>query len=88
MFRPFVLVVLPLTLTVVAACQQEQEAPVVPPTTTEAPELPHDLVMPPEEAEAPPALGQEGLPMPETPPVLPEEDGAQTSPAQSPPPQG
>ena len=88
MFRPFVLVALPLALTAVAACQQEQEAPVVPPTTTQAPELPEDLIMPPEEAEAPPALGQEGLPMPETPPVLPAEDGAGTGPVQSPPPQG
>lgn len=88
MLRPFVLVALPLALMAVAACQQEQEAPVVPPTATETLELPDDLVMPPEEAEAPPALGQEGLPMPETPPVLPEADGAQTSPAQSPPPQG
>ena len=87
MNRTFVLATLSLSALALTACgEQEPDAPVVPPTTAETLEAPADLVMPPEEAEVPPATGQEGAPMPDTPPVLPEE-GVQPPPAQSPPPQ-
>ncbi len=43
--------------------------------------------MPPEEAEVPPAVGQEAAAIPDTPPVLPE-GGPAPSPAASPPPEG
>lgn len=82
MIRSLAAVAAPLAVLALAACQQEQEAPAVPPTTNEAFQAPDDLIIPPEETEVPPATGQT---MPDTPPIAPE-TGPQTSPAQSPPP--
>jgi hypothetical protein len=86
MIRPFAVLTLAMSALALTACgDQEPEAPAVPPTTAESLEVPDDLVMPPEEAEVPPAVGQDDAAMPDTPPVLPEM-GPQESPAASPPP--
>lgn len=86
MIRPFAVLTVSLSALALAACgDQEPDAPAVPPTAAESAEVPADLVMPPEEAEVPPAVGQEDAAMPDTPPVLPE-TGPQESPAASPPP--
>lgn len=86
MIRSLAVLTLTLSSLALVACgEQEPEAPAVPPTTAETLEVPGDLVMPPEEAEVPPAVGQEAAAMPQTPPVLPER-GPDESPAASPPP--
>ena len=86
MIRSLAVLTLTLSSLALVACgDQEPDAPVVPPTTAETLEVPDDLVMPPEEAEVPPAVGQDGAAMPDTPPVLPA-TGPEESPAASPPP--
>jgi hypothetical protein len=86
MIKLFAIPALSLSALALVACgEQEPDGPVVPPTTAETIEVPDDLVMPPEEAEVPPAVGQDAAAMPQTPPVLPER-GADESPAASPPP--
>ena len=86
MIRPFAVLTLSLSTLALAACgDQEPDAPAVPPTAAENAAVPDDLVMPPEEVEVPPAVGQDGAAMPDTPPVLPE-TGPEESPAASPPP--
>ena len=86
MIRPLAISALFLSAAALVACgEQEPDAPVVPPTTAGTLEAPEDLVMPPEEAEVPPAVGQDDAAMPQTPPVLPER-GPDESPAASPPP--
>lgn len=86
MIRPLAVSALFLSAAALVACsEQEPDAPVVPPTTAGTLEVNEDLVMPPEEAEVPPAVGQDDAAMPQTPPVLPER-GPDESPAASPPP--
>ncbi|WP_415012954.1 hypothetical protein [Brevundimonas sp.] len=86
MIRSLAVLTLTLSSLALVACgEQEPDAPAVPPTTAETLEVPEDLVMPPEESEVPPAVGQEAAAMPQTPPVLPER-GPDESPAASPPP--
>ncbi|MEH6663262.1 MAG: hypothetical protein V7678_00295 [Brevundimonas sp.] len=86
MIRPFAVLAVSVSALALVACgEQEPDAPVVPPTTAETLDVPADLVMPPEEAEVPPAVGQDAAAMPQTPPVLPER-GPDESPAASPPP--
>ncbi|MBG7614428.1 hypothetical protein IWC96_03910 [Brevundimonas sp. BAL450] len=88
MIRPFAVLTLSLSALALVSCSdQESEGPAVPPTTAETLEVPEDLIMPPEEAEVPPAVGQEAAAIPDTPPVLPE-GGPAPSPAASPPPEG
>ena len=86
MIRSLAVLTLTLSSLALVACgEQEPDAPAVPPTTAETLEVPEDLVMPPEESEVPPAVGQDAGAMPQTPPVLPER-GPDESPAASPPP--
>ncbi|MFN4296151.1 MAG: hypothetical protein ACK4FB_04865 [Brevundimonas sp.] len=86
MIRPIAVLTLSMSALVLAACgDQQPDAPVAPPTTADTFEVSEDLVMPPEEAEAPPAVGQDAAALPETPPVLPE-TAPTSSPAASPPP--
>ena len=88
MIRSLAVLTLTLSSLALVACgEQEPDAPAVPPTTAETLVVPEDLVMPPEEAEVPPAVGQDADAMSGTPPVLPEQ-GAEESPAASPPPEG
>ena len=88
MIRSLAVLTLTLSSLALVACgEQEPDAPAVPPTTAETLEVPEDLVMPPEEAEVPPAVGHDADAMSGTPPVLPEQ-GAEESPAASPPPEG
>lgn len=86
MIRPLAVLTLSLsTLALVACGEQEPDAPAMPPTTAGTLEVHEDLIMPPEEAEVPPVVGQEGDVVPETPPILPDQGPAE-SPAASPPP--
>lgn len=87
MIRPFAVLAVTLSALALVACgDREPEAPASP-TTAETLEVPADLIMPPEETEVPPAVGQEAAAIPDTPPVLPE-GGPAPSPAASPPPEG
>ena len=87
MIRPFAVLTLSLSALALVACgEQEPDAPAAPPTTAETLEVDEDLIMPPEEAEVPPAVGQEAAAIPDTPPILPE-GGPAPSPAASPPPE-
>lgn len=85
MIRPLAVLALSLSALAVVACgEQEPDAPAVPPTTAGTLEVHEDLIMPPEEAEVPPAVGQEDDAIPDTPPILPDRGPAE-SPAASPP---